>query len=85
MGKRDENFPHETIRSITVHNNVAFHPIKHNGNISITSNIHSSNYGFESLSYSHIVNGCERKRLIKWNIYQNITQSIDQKKGQLTI
>lgn len=48
--KGDEDFPHETVRSIIVNNNVAFNSTERN----IISNIHSSNYGFESLGYLYI-------------------------------
>lgn len=48
--KGDENFPHETVCSIIVNNNVAFNSTERN----IISNIHSSNYGFESLGYLYI-------------------------------
>lgn len=45
-----KDFPHETVRSIIVNNNVAFNSTERN----IISNIRSSNYGFESLGYLYI-------------------------------
>lgn len=78
--KGDENFPHETVCSIIVNNNVAFNSTERN----IISNIHSSNYGFESLGYLYIWPA--KECAIKWNICQNITWRRERgKKYQFTI
>lgn len=69
--KGDENFPHETIRSIIVNNNVAFN--------STERNIIYPTFSRVTMVSNHFrlfIHTAAKESAIKWNICQNITWNL---------